>query len=235
MKTIRQDIRAVIFDIDDTLFDRNTSQIKAAELIRQKFPHVFTGFAQKDVLAAFLESDEQSTNDFYSGQSTNGPREKRFRYFLSILGLKADYADAIADTYLDIYPTLNLPVPGAVSLVTKLSAHFILGIISNGLADVQYKKLSTIGLREAFSCIILSEEVGIRKPDPKIFHLAANTLKVRASECLYVGDSYFHDIIGAKEAGMKACWLNSRSAPLPDPEIKVEFIITRLEDLTKQI
>ncbi len=72
---------------------------------------------------------------------------------------------------------MNFPVPGAVSVVKELSGRFRLGVISNGSPDVQYRKLEAIGLGGIFACVLLSEEIGIRKPDPRIFHIAANALR----------------------------------------------------------
>ena len=100
-----------------------------------------------------------------------------------------------------------------------------------GLADVQYTKLETMGLRDLFSCVVLSEEFGIRKPDSKIFHHAVSLLYLQPAECLYVGDSYIHDVIGAKNAGLLVCWLNSESLKPPDENIKPDFIVNKLEEL----
>jgi putative hydrolase of the HAD superfamily len=96
---------------------------------------------------------------------------------------------------------------------------------------VQYRKLEAMGLRDLFSCIVLSEEFGIRKPDPRIFHQAALLLHMQPQECLYVGDSYINDVIGAKNAGMQACWLNRESATVPDEKIKPDYIITNFAEL----
>ena len=103
--------------------------------------------------------------------------------------------------------------------------------VSNGLADVQYRKLETMGLYDLFSCIVLSEVIGIRKPDPAIFQKAASLIHVKPAECLYVGDSYVNDVIGAKNAGMQACWLNPESIKPQDETIKADFIISKLEEL----
>jgi FMN phosphatase YigB (HAD superfamily) len=88
-----------------------------------------------------------------------------------------------------------------------------------------------MGLYDLFSCIVLSEVVGIRKPDPAIFQKAASLIQIKPAECLYVGDSYINDVIGAKNAGMQACWLNPESLKPQDETIKADFIISKLEEL----
>ena len=232
MNSTRQSrsIRAVNFDIDNTLYDSNAAQIKLAEVIRQKFPRLFEGIEEQYVLSAFMDSAAQLTVDYYSGQPSIGLRERRFRYFLQLLGLNVTHTKAIEEVYLDAYSTIDTPIPGAVRVVRELGRVFLLGVISNSPPEVQYKKLDAIGLREAFSCIMLSEEVGIRKPDPRIFYLATDVLKVQAAECVYVGDSYAYDVVGAKAAGMKACWFNPKSLPSDGFEPKVDIEVKHLEE-----
>jgi putative hydrolase of the HAD superfamily len=226
-------VRAVLFDLDDTLFDRNAAQIRVVELIMQRFPHLFQGFDIECVIAAFLESDRLSAEDFYTGEPSDGLREKRSKSFLQLLGINEDYANAITEMYVRDYPMINIPISGAVTVVKELSTRFSMGVVSNGLPDVQYRKLDAIGLGGIFSCIVLSEEIGIRKPDPKIFQYTADILQVQPIECLYVGDSHRNDIVGAKTAGMKACWYNCKSLAPENTEIKADFIITGIRELTR--
>ena len=225
-------IKAVIFDVDGTLFDRDLAQKMAIEGIIGKFPHVFNVFEVEPVVAAFLESDRLSVADFEAGMPSDSLRDKRTRTFLQLLGVKEDYANAITETYVRDYPKINSPIAGSVPLVKELRARFRLGVISNGLPDVQYRKLETIGLKGVFSCIVLSEEIGIRKPDPRIFRFAADSLQIQPPECLYVGDSYRDDVIGAKTAGMRACWYNCGTASPGKTEIQADFVITNIKELS---
>jgi putative hydrolase of the HAD superfamily len=229
---MRQDIKAVLFDVDDTLFDRSKAQSKILELIVRRFPKIFSTFEMEHIAKAFKESDRITVAEFYSGAPSDGLREKRSRLFLQILGLREDLADTITEIYVKSYAVVNAPVVGAIPLVKKLSQLFLVGIVSDGLPDVQYKKLETIGLRSLCSCIVLSEEVGIRKPDSRIFHYAASLLRIPPQDCLYVGDSYASDVIGAKKAGMLACWFN-RGWLAPEKEsTRADFMIRRLQELT---
>lgn len=225
-------IRAVLFDLDDTLFDRKAAQSIALELIVERFPHIFGRFEKERVIEAFLESDRLLTLNFDAGASSEGIREERSRIFLEILEIGEDIGDAITDIYVEEYPKLNAPVPGAVGIVKELSARFQIGVVTNGLPDVQYTKLESIGLHDSMSCIVLSEEIGIRKPDPRIFHHAADLIQIPPADCLYVGNSYTHDIVGAKAAGMLACWLRRSRSSVPSGEYKADFVIGDLSDLT---
>jgi HAD superfamily hydrolase (TIGR01509 family) len=229
--TMKKNIKAVLFDVDETLFDRNLAQRAVLEIIVKQLPGVFDAFKPERVLEAFLESDRIMTADFNAGAPSEGLRNMRSELFLRLLGTSEDYVTTITELYVRNYPTVMAPVDGAIPIVKELSLRFKVGVVSNGFPDVQYRKLETIGLRDLFSCIVLSEEFGIRKPNAKIFHHATSLLHMQPSECLYVGDSYTNDVIGAKTAGMQACWLNRESLKPQDEIIKADFIINKLEEL----
>jgi HAD superfamily hydrolase (TIGR01549 family) len=224
-------IKAVLFDIDDTLFDRSKAQAIILGLIVKRFPRLFQSLNSDRIMEAFMESDRLTVEAFAAGVSSDGLRDARSRHFLRLLGLREDYADAVTDTYVREYPSVNAPVSGAVPLVKALSRRFKVGVVSNGLPDVQYRKLETIGLRDIFSCIVLSEEIGIRKPDPRIFNHAAGLLRVTLSECLYVGDSYTNDIIGAKAVGMSTCWLCRAQSHPEDISINADHVVSNMKEV----
>ena len=228
---MNHNIKAVLFDVDETLFDRVLAQQAVLALIVKQLPQVFTGYDPERVLAAFLESDQLYTDMFNSGAASEGSRDRRSRLFLQLLGIDEKYTATITGLYVKDYPLVKAHVDGAIPVVKELSRKFKLGVVSNSFTDVQYRKLETMGLRDLFSCVVLSEEFGIRKPDPRIFHRAASLLHMQPAECLYVGDSYVNDVIGAKNAGMQACWLNRESIKPPDEKIKPDFIIAKLAEL----
>ena len=166
-----------------------------------------------------------------AGGSVEATRTRRSKAFLKILGLSEDPADKITAMYVKSYPTVNASVGGAKSVIRGLAKKFQLGIVSNGWPDVQYRKLETLGIKHLFDCIVLSEEIGIRKPDPGIFWRAAELLARVPEECLYVGDSYNTDIPGAKKAGMQACWFNPHDLGPPQTDTEPDFEIRALDEI----
>lgn len=230
---MKSKIKAALFDIDDTLFDRNLAQTKVLELIVRKLPSVFLPFPREQVMEAFLESDRLTIADFDAGAPSTNLRDTRSRLFLRQLGISESYADIITGIYVQDYPAAYAPVAGAITVVEELSKKYQVGVVSNSMPDVQYRKLETLGLRNMLSCVVLSEEIGIRKPDPGIFLHAVKTIGRQPAECLYIGDSYTSDIVGAKSAGMQACWFNRISASLADNEIKPDFIVKDLLEIPK--
>jgi HAD superfamily hydrolase (TIGR01549 family) len=219
--------------VDGTLFNRDLVQRKVLEIIVRQFSHIFGGFEIERVAKAFAESDRITTEEFEAGAPSNGLRQKRSRLFLQLLGLRedVDLADAVTEVYVRDYPTIDAAMTDAVPLVNELSQRFIVGVVSNGLPDVQYRKLEAIGLRQVFSCIVLSEEIGIRKPDSRIFHQAVQLLQLQPSECLYVGDSYASDVVGAKASGMLTCWLNRGQSVTLSERAKADFLVSSLKQL----
>jgi len=234
---MKSNIRAVLFDVDGTLFDRSLAQRKALEIVVQQFPYIFGAFVLERIAKAFTESDRITTEDFDAGAPSEGLRLKRSRLFLQLLNLREDeeLAAAITEVYVRDYPTVEASMAGAVPLVKELSSRFSVGVVSNGLPDVQYRKLEAMGLRGDFSCIVLSEEIGIRKPDPGIFYHAASLLRMQPPECLYVGDSYASDVVGSKNSGMLACWLKREQSVTTNEHIKADFVISHLQELSEII
>ncbi len=230
-KSINKNIKAVLFDVDETLFDRVLAQKAVLELIVKQLPQVFAGYDPEHVLAAFLKSDQIYTDLFNSGAASEGSRDRRSKLFLQLLGINEKHTARITGLYVKDYPTVKANVDGAIPVIKKLSRKYTLGVVSNGFTDVQYRKLENMGLRDLFACIVLSEEFGVRKPDPRIFHQAASLLHMQPQECLYVGDSYANDVIGGKNAGMQVCWLNPSAQKAADEKIKPDFVITKFEEL----
>jgi putative hydrolase of the HAD superfamily len=227
-----KNIKAVLFDLDDTLFDRNPAQKMVIEIIIEQLPHIFSRFEFEHVMKAFLESDRIISEAYEAGAPSEGIRLWRSRLFLELLDIQEDITAAITEMYVEYFPKVNAQIPGAFELVKGLSGRYQMGVISNGLPDVQYTKLKSIGLHDFMSCVVLSEELGIRKPDPRIFHYAVELLGLKPPDCLHVGNSYRDDITGAKSAGMLSCWLNSGSSESTDSKCQPDFVIGKLEELT---
>ena len=224
-------IRAVLFDIDDTLFDRNKAQEEILRIIVRELDHAFRGIDEERITKAFAESDRVTTQEYEAGSLSESFYARRSKLFVRMLGLSEDYEEKITALYVTLYPTLEAPVPGAQSVVRNLAARFPLGVVSNGFRDVQHRKLEALGIKHFFQCVVLSEEVGTCKPDRQIFLHAAALLGAEPRRCLHVGDLYDADVIGAKRAGLKACWFNSRGLRVPQSGPKADAEIRAMSEL----
>jgi putative hydrolase of the HAD superfamily len=223
-------IKAIIFDLDGTLFDRDNAQIRIVDLFVQRFPDIFQGISTDQIVTAFIESEQLIDMDWKAGKPAMEIRSKRSGLFLGLLGIKENISEAITEIYIQSYPRMNIPVVGAVSLINELSNKFKFGVISNGFSDAQYKKIEAIGIDNLLLCVLISDEIGIRKPDQGIFLRAAQLLGCYPDECLFVGDSFSADVVGAKAAGMLACWYNPELLPEED-ELRADIVVHKLADL----
>lgn len=105
-----------------------------------------------------------------------------------------------------------------------------LGVLTNGASDLQRSKLQACGLEGRFVTVLISAELGIGKPDPRIFELALEEVGAQRDECVMVGDSLQRDIEGASKVGIPSLWLN-RSAAVPADSKHAASRIQTLEDL----
>ncbi|MGB9676248.1 MAG: HAD family hydrolase [Candidatus Bathyarchaeales archaeon] len=126
----------------------------------------------------------------------------------------------------------------AKKLLSELSHNYKLGLVSNfTYAPVIYAGLRKLDINKFFNAVLVSEEVGWRKPHAKIFEEALKRLGVRAQEAIYVGDSPQEDIKGAKEIGLKAIFVPSQFYSLQDlkeSQIKPEVIVKSICELYRK-
>ena len=119
------------------------------------------------------------------------------------------YAEKIAQLLWDAQPTHNLwrkPIAGMFELAAELCAEQLkVGIISNSEGHLA-ELVEELGYRALFPVIIDSGRVGVDKPDPRIFELAAQALAVPLAEIVHVGDAWEADVMGARAAGARAIW-----------------------------
>jgi HAD superfamily hydrolase (TIGR01509 family) len=123
--------------------------------------------------------------------------------------------DRISVFYLEALSGQPQLFPGALATVRALAKAYPLALITNGIASVQRRRFGASPITRYFQAVVISEEVGIAKPDPRIFAPALRTIGVEARDVLYVGDSVTSDMAAARNAGMDFCWLNPAGAPIP--------------------
>jgi HAD superfamily hydrolase (TIGR01549 family) len=138
-------------------------------------------------------------------------------------GVNADAALAAhtAAIYRDAYRGARRAVAGAAALLAAVKARARVGIVSNNLFSEQEEKLRFCALDAYVDALIVSEEVGISKPDPAIFSVALDRLHCRAADAVMVGDSWHADIAGARAAGIRAVWFNPGRLAPPQEEVDV--------------
>ncbi|MBD0777817.1 HAD family hydrolase [Maribacter sp. ANRC-HE7] len=219
----------IIFDLDDTLVDSEQGHIKAINLIYQDFfPNVQPTF---DISSIWLNITNHFLELYFKDElSLEQQRVARIQKFWEICGseLNRRSAKEVYEKYDNYFLNSCHNFNDTIKTLQQLSK-FELLIISNGSYADQIYKLKNNNLLKYFKQIFISDKVGFSKPDKRIFQYAANELNTSMSNCLYIGNSYKLDYIGARDAGMKAIWLDRNSTGYDIVNNK----ISSLEQLTE--
>ncbi|MBJ9954820.1 MULTISPECIES: HAD family hydrolase [unclassified Acinetobacter] len=196
-------IQAVLFDLDQTLLDRTSSLEKFLEW-------------QINTLTLVPLSQQQNFIQRFITLDANGTvwKDKVYAQLIQEFQISKITVQALLTSYIEDFNKFCVAFQSVDSVLDRLvKADFSLGLISNGRSPFQERNFQALGVDKLFSSIIVSEAVGLRKPDPKIFQLACRQLELMPEQCIFVGDNEVVDIVGAKSVGMQAI--------LFDPEQKV--------------
>lgn len=215
--------RAVLFDLDDTLFDHRGCARDALAAVRATHD-AFRGMPFETLERAHARFLEELHGEVMLGRvPLEIARVERFRRLLGAAGVPSsdDLAAGLAATYRETYRTARRAVGGAAALLAAVKRRARVGIVSNNLLDEQRDKLRACGLDGFVDVLVVSEEAQVSKPHPAIFELALERLHARPAEAVMVGDSWPADIAGARAAGIRAVWFNPAGVRAPAPEIAV--------------
>ena len=222
--------QAILFDLDDTLF--NLRGCEAEALHRTLESNGLRLPAQcADTYAAI-------NSQYWAARAADGQAKLTrdevvtlsWRDFLSHYGLDVAKSASLAERYWDAFCRSGALNPGAGEVLQRLSAAYRLGMITNGYSESQRGRLEAAGLLDAFDPLLISEEVGVAKPDRRIFEMALAQLRTPSEATLYVGDSLSHDREGCQRAGIDFCHF-SPGWRVSDDLPAVKFRIGRLEEL----
>jgi HAD superfamily hydrolase (TIGR01549 family) len=211
-------VRAVLFDLDDTLFDHAFGA--RAALRRVHTMHAC--FARSDFDAfekAHADHLETLHQRVVAGAlDIDSARLERFRRLFGAAAV--DPSDALlretAAAYRECYLATRRPVDGALELLDALKSHARIGIVSNNLLQEQQDKVRLCGFEPFVDALVVSEEAGVAKPDPAIFAIALDRLGCDPAGAVMIGDSWANDIRGARAAGLRCMWFNPGARPRPE-------------------
>lgn len=212
-------IRAVLWDIDDTLFDYTGAD--SAGLARHLRDE---GIAERygtpaEALALWRRLTELHWGRFSAGETTfQGQRQDRVRDFLGEPALTADEADGWFARYVEHYKAAWTVFPDVLPALDALAGRYRHGVLSNSSEANQDPKLRHLGLRDRFEVLVCAAELGVSKPDAAAFLAACAALGLPPAEVAYVGDQPEIDARGARDAGLTAVWLDRDGGRGPGPE-----------------
>lgn len=220
-------VRAVLFDVDDTLceYRRSTEEMLALAFERAGVEPFFT---HREYVTRY--------NDF--ADDSEGVADLRERCFVAIARDRdrdPDLARQVARAYTDARDHTNVrPLPGTREVLDRLQGTVPLGAVTNGSPAMQSRKLDALGFDEYFETVVHGGYDAPAKPAPDPFHAALETLGVAPDGALHVGNSVASDVAGAKRAGVRAALLETgagarEEGPAPD------HVLTSLGDLPELV
>ena len=212
----------ILMDADDTIFDFQAGNRKAVGLLMEELglssPTVFEEYQQiNHACWQALERGEMDQETLYV---------ERFRRFLRLKG-REDDPKRVADRFAGLLGQQAIPLPNAEETVEKLAREREIVILTNGITPIQKSRMARSPVRNWISRMVISQEVGVSKPDPRIFEIAmGNTPREKV---LMIGDGLQSDIRGANNAGVDVCWFNPLKKPLPN-DLHMEYEIHDIRD-----
>ncbi|NQZ50514.1 MAG: pyrimidine 5'-nucleotidase [Moritella sp.] len=179
---------------------------------------------------SYLSDNPRTQTEYYQDGKITATQlqHRRFQFWADKLAVTTQ---TLNSAFMTAMADICCLLPGAKELISALTGKVNMGIITNGFTELQRVRLEKTGLKDVFAPLVISEQVGIAKPDIGIFEYALTHMgDIQREQVLMVGDNPHSDILGGMNAGFDTCWLNSENSVLPDG-IKPSYQVTSLTQL----
>lgn len=207
--------KVIFFDLDNTLFntEENSHQSMQEMYDELNLGRLFPPF--DEFWRVYHECNDIIWEDYRQHKITRQQlNEKRFSWPMSLMGVVDCNLDArITEVFYKYFLKKNGVLPYTYDVLDYLKSKYRLAILSNGTKESQIVKMENCDFNKYFEQMILSDDVGYRKPEAAIFQLAAEMMKVSLEDTIMIGDDLNADILGANNAQMDNIWLNVNNQP----------------------
>ncbi len=213
-------IKAVLFDLDGTLLNREISLERFIDHQYERLRKHLSHIPKESYTKRFIELD------------CNGYvwKDKVYSLMIEEFIMEDVSLEFLLQDYLLEFKNYCVPFPSLISVLKALRKESLfLGMITNGRNPFQVENIDALGIKNYFHTILVSESEGIKKPNPKIFISALQRLGVQPEESIYVGDHLENDVIASKRVGMISVW--KRPNRVGDTHPDADFIIHDLAEL----
>jgi putative hydrolase of the HAD superfamily len=226
--------RHLFFDLDHTLWDFETNARETLAELYEEFDLAGRGAVAIDRYITDYETrNAWCWAQYRAGQMNRETlRVARFQYLLDQYNISdRGLAYTLSDEYLNRCPLKPHLMPHAWESLTYLKEKYRLHLITNGFRVTQFTKLRKSKLESFFDTITTSEEAGVLKPDPRMFHYALRVADVEAHDSIYIGDHIEVDMKGAREAGLDQVFYNpKRQAHAQEVTFEI-YCLSQLQEL----
>ena len=245
----KADFKAVVFDLFDTIVKWEPDRLPLMEVnghqIHTTIPWVFPMLEQR--LGArfdrdrFVEVYHGVIDEIIAERELHGIEitcTERFVRTLERLAPELDgdarltFAEELTRVHMDGVRRVTWAPAARVAAVERVAAHYRVGLLSN-FDDTRCGRevFDDTGVAHLFEAVIISAEIGLRKPNPQIYRRMLEMLRLDASAVLFVGDTPREDVDGPQRVGMRTAWISKGAAAVPNGIPQPHFIITDLSEL----
>lgn len=216
--------KGILMDADDTIFDFQAANHCAVEQMLDEI-----GYHAPNRFDHYQEINHACWQAVERGTMTQGElKVARFQRFFERYAIEGD-PEAAAARFVEILGQQSMLLPYAEDTVRRIASAKPVFLLTNGITSVQKSRLARSPLKDVISGMVISQEVGVSKPNPEIFLYALAQLEMTAAEVLMIGDSATSDILGANRAGIDACWYNPTGKCMPEG-IHAEYVISDIRE-----
>ncbi len=223
--------RHIFFDLDHTIWDFDKNAEETLHELYEIYRLNEIGLPSATLfIETYTRNNHQLWAEYHTGKITKTElRETRFKRTFLELGVHPDILPvAFEDDYVKLCPTKTNLFPHAHETLQYLQDRYTLHLISNGFKESSELKIGNTNIGQYFQHIIISEVVGVNKPDKAIFEHALSLANAEKHESLMIGDSLEADVYGALNFGIDAIYFNPFNASKPD-DVPVQ--VTHLKEL----
>lgn len=207
-----QRYKNLFIDLDDTIYDfsgasresfRETYDLLHYECYFDSFEHYLSLYEPYNLELWRIYGDGKITKEELN--------RRRYSHPLECVGVNdQQLADTFCREALGRIPTKGPLMPGAMEILEYLRPKYNMYILSNGFKELQSRKMRTAGIDGYFDALILSEDIGVNKPNRELYEYALAKTGSKLSESLMIGDMFDTDIVGAANIGMEQMYYNPK-------------------------
>lgn len=223
----------LFFDLDDTLWAFSLNARDTFEEMYHKYDYGRFFHSFQHFYTLYQHRNAELWEEYGKGLvSKDELNRQRFLYPLEAVGVQdVALAAAFSANFFSVILTKSKLMPHAYEVLEYLHGKYNLYILSNGFQELQCHKMRSAGIDHFFKKVILSDDIGILKPWPEIFHFALSATQSEVSDSLMIGDSWENDVMGAKGVGMRQVFYNvTGKKELP---FQPTYLIESLKDLMR--